>query len=187
MISRASLPYWITAALVLATAVTLLAMGRVPICTCGYVKLWHGQTMTSESSQHIFDWYSPSHLLHGLIFYAALTPFAARLSIGWRLVIATIVECAWEILENTDAIIQRYREVTISLDYFGDSVINSTFDILSMIFGFWLALRLPVWASVAILIGFELLTAYVIRDGLTLNVIMLLYPIESIMEWQGGI
>ena len=186
MITRQTLPYWITAALVLATAATLLFMGRVPICTCGYVKLWHGQTMSSENSQHLMDWYTPSHLLHGLLFYAALWLVARPVPLGWRLVIATIVECAWETLENTDAVIQRYREVTISLDYFGDSVINSIFDILAMLAGFWLARRIPVWASVAIVIGFELLTAIVIRDGLALNVIMLLYPLELIMDWQGA-
>lgn len=186
LISRSALPYWITAAIVVATAATLLAMGRVPICTCGYVKVWHGETMSSENSQHLMDWYTPSHLLHGLLFYWALTLVAGRMSIGWRLVIATIVECGWELLENTNAIIERYRETTISLDYFGDSVINSTFDILSMIFGFWLAQRIPVWASVAIVIGFEVLTAYVIRDGLTLNIIMLLFPLDAILVWQGA-
>ena len=186
IIPRSALPNWITAAIVLATAATLLAMGRVPICTCGYVKLWHGETMSSENSQHLFDWYSPSHLLHGLIFYAALWPFAGRIPVGWRLVIATIVECGWELLENTDAVIERYRETTISLDYFGDSVINSTFDILTMLFGFWLAQRIPVWASVALVIGFEVLTAYLIRDGLALNIIMLLYPLEAIKAWQAA-
>lgn len=184
--SRQTLPYWLTAALVLATAATLLAMGRVPICTCGYVKLWHGETMSSENSQHLMDWYTPSHLLHGLLFYGFFWLVAHRIAFGWRLVIATLLECAWEITENTDAVIQRYREVTISLDYFGDSVINSVFDILTMILGFWLARRIPVWASVAIVIGFEALTAVIIRDGLGLNILMLLYPLEPVMEWQGG-
>jgi len=186
MISRQTLPYWITAAIILATAVVLLAMGRVPICTCGYVKLWHGETMSSENSQHLMDWYTPSHLLHGLLFYAALWLAVPRISLEWRLVIATIVECAWEILENSNLVIERYRTVTMSLDYFGDSVINSTVDILTMVFGFWLARRIPVWASVMIIIGFEVLTAIVIRDGLTLNVIMLLFPIEAILDWQGA-
>jgi hypothetical protein len=187
MDTRRSLPYFTVAGITLAAAALLLWMGRVPICKCGYVKLWHGETMTSENSQHLFDWYSPSHLLHGLIFYAVLWLVARRLSIGWRLVIATIIECAWEILENTNAVIERYREVTISLDYYGDSVINSVFDILAMLFGFWLAGRIPVWASVAIVIGFELLTAYIIRDGLALNVIMLLYPLDAVRDWQGGL
>ena len=186
MLTRQSLPYWITGALILGTAITLLLMGRVPICTCGYVKLWHGETMSSENSQHLMDWYTPSHLLHGLIFYAALWLVARRLSFGWRLAVATVVECAWEILENGDAIIERYREVTISLDYFGDSVINSVADILAMVVGFYLARLLPVWASVGLVIGFEVLTAVVIRDGLALNIIMLLFPLEAILEWQAG-
>lgn len=179
-------PYLIVAGVALATAAILLAMGRVPICTCGYVKLWHGETMSSENSQHLMDWYSPSHLLHGLIFYAALWLVARRLSVGWRLVIATLVECGWEILENTNAVIEHYRAVTISLEYYGDSVINSMMDIAMMWLGFWLARRIPVWVSLALVVGFELLTAWVIRDGLALNVLMLLYPIEAVKTWQGG-
>ena len=142
--------------------------------------------MSSENSQHLLDWYSPSHLLHGLIFYGALWLVARRLSVGWRLVIATLVECGWEILENTNAVIEHYRTVTISLDYYGDSVINSMMDIAMMWLGFWLARRIPVWASVTLVVGFELLTAWVIRDGLALNVLMLLYPIEAVKTWQGG-
>lgn len=187
MVTRGRLPYALAACVILATAAVLLAMGRVPICTCGDIKLWHGETMSSENSQHLTDWYTPSHLLHGLIFYAALSPLAARLAFGWRLFIAAIVECGWEIAENTNAVIERYREVTISLDYYGDSVINSVFDILAMIAGFWLARRIPVPASVALLLGFELLTAYVIRDGLMLNVLMLVHPLDDVREWQGGL
>ena len=183
---RSYTPHALTAFIILATAVWLLAIGRVPICDCGYVKLWHGETMSSENSQHIADWYTPSHIIHGLLFYAALWFIARRLSVGWRLTIATAVECAWEIVENSDAIIERYRAVTISLDYYGDSVVNTVSDILAMIFGFALARFLPVWASAALVIGFEVATAFIIRDGLVLNVLMLLWPLESVMEWQSG-
>ena len=167
-------------------ASVLLAMGRTPICTCGYVKLWHGEVISAENSQHLLDWYSPSHVLHGLLFYLALHYLAPRLAFGWRLVAAAAVEAAWEIVENTPWIISKYREDTIALDYFGDSVINSLSDMSMMVLGFMIASRAPVWVSVALFIAAEVIVGLIIRDGLILNIIMLLWPLEAIRQWQSA-
>ncbi len=186
MQARRTFPVWLTAAAVIAAALVLLAMGRNPICTCGYVELWHGEVNSSGNSQHLSDWYTPSHLIHGFLFYWIFWLIAPKAPLGWRLLAATLVEAGWEILENSPMIIDRYRAVTISLDYYGDSVINSVSDILTMIVGFLLASRLPVWLTVAIAIGFEVLTTVLIRDGLTLNVLMLIWPIDAVRVWQAG-
>ncbi len=179
-------PFLIVAGIILMAAAYLLWIGREPICKCGYVKLWHGQVVSSENSQHISDWYTPSHIIHGFLFFGALWLVARRLTFGWRLVIATLLEAAWEVVENSDAIIERYRAVTISLDYYGDSVLNVVADILAMILGFWLASRLPVWATVALIVLAEGMTMWIIRDGLALNVLMLIYPLEAVANWQAG-
>jgi len=173
-------------AIVATTAVVLLAMGRVPICQCGTVKLWHGVVVSSENSQHVTDWYTPSHIIHGMLFYGAAHWLLPRWGMLPRLAVATIVEAAWEIAENTEAVIQRYREATIALDYFGDSVINSVSDIGAMWIGFALAARLPVWLTVTLALAFEVGVAWVIRDNLALNVLMLLWPLDSVKAWQAG-
>ncbi|KAA0972218.1 DUF2585 domain-containing protein [Aureimonas fodinaquatilis] len=181
-------PLWwlVVLTIVLLMAATLLAMGRVPICECGTIKLWHGAVVSSENSQHISDWYSPSHFIHGLLFYWVTWLLLRQKSMGLRLAIATAVEALWEIVENTDMVINRYREATIALDYFGDSVLNSVSDAGFMIIGFLFASRMPVAVSVGIAVFFELLTAYIIRDNLTLNIIMLIWPMDWIRVWQGG-
>ncbi|MEM7399923.1 MAG: DUF2585 domain-containing protein [Pseudomonadota bacterium] len=176
----------IAAAMIVVTALVLYAMGHPWICKCGTVKLWHFQVVSSENSQHIVDWYTPSHIIHGFLFYFLFWLIAPKASFGTRLILAIGVEAAWEIIENTDYVIDRYREATVALDYYGDSVLNSVSDIFFMIWGFMLAARLPVWLTVTLAIAFEIFTGIMIRDGLALNVLMLLWPSETVLQWQNS-
>lgn len=165
------------------TAAVLAAFGQPWIAPDAPVALWGDGSTTS---QQFFDWYTLSHIIHGFLFYFALWLVARRQSMGLRILIALVVEAGWEILENTPWIIDRYRDVTVSGDYVGDTILNSMCDILAMLVGFFIAARLPTWLTIVIAIVLEVLAAWVIRDNLALNVIMLIYPMDGILAWQQG-
>ena len=174
---------WLLSFAVLAVAGAILyLMGRNALCTCGRVDLW-GE-VGPEQSQMLLDWYSFSHLVHGFLFYALLAWIAPRLDVRWRFGLAMAVEAAWEVVENTPLVIDRYREATAALGYEGDSILNSLSDIVMMALGFLLARKLPVWASIGLVVIVELIPLLIIRDNLTLNVWMLLWPTDWLRDWQ---
>ena len=177
-------PAWALLVVLGAAILILLAMGRPPICTCGTIALWGYAGPTQ--SQMLADWYSPSHIVHGFLFYAFLHAFFGKRSIERRFLAALLVEAAWEIAENTPMVIDRYREATIALGYSGDSILNSASDIAMMALGFLAARRLPLWAGIAIVILLETVPLIVIRDNLTLNIWMLLAPNDALRAWQAG-
>jgi hypothetical protein len=169
-----------------ATVAILWAMGRPPICTCGTVDLWVNQGDSPKTSQMLADWYSPSHVIHGFLFYAFLWLVARRRPVERRFLIALVLEITWEILENTDWAINRYREATIAIGYTGDSILNTMSDIGMMALGFWLARRLPVWVTVLAMVALELAALAAVRDNLTLNVWMFVLPTDAVRDWQAG-
>jgi len=178
--------YALAASFVIAAALIEFGMGRVPVCTCGRVALWHGVVQSAENSQQLTDWYTFTHIIHGIGFYVVLWLIARRLPPEIRFVLAVLMEAAWEIVENTPLIINRYRAATISLDYYGDSIVNSMSDIVAMMLGFWLARTARVWISLGFVIVMEIAVALVIRDNLALNILMLIHPFDAIKQWQLG-
>ncbi len=172
--------------IVAAAAALLLAMGRPPLCTCGTVDLWVNLGDSPKTSQMLADWYSPSHIIHGFLFYAFLWLVARRQPVERRFLIALVAEIAWEILENTDWAINRYREATIAIGYTGDSILNTLSDIGMMALGFWLARKLPAWLTIALAVALEAAALVAVRDNLTLNIWMFLFPTDVIRNWQAG-
>lgn len=172
------------AGILLVTGVLLSAMGHSLVCGCGTLRLWDGQITTAENSQHLTDWYSFSHLLSGLILYAFLRLVAPRWTLNKRLVVAAMIAAGWELGENTPFLIERYRDVTVSVNYYGDSIVNALTDVVAALAGFGLAAVLPVWGSVALFLGTEALTAWAARDGLVLSVVMVTAPLEALRNWQ---
>jgi hypothetical protein len=177
-------PYAVAFAIFALAAAILFLMGRNPICTCGRIDWWGPVGPTQ--SQMLADWYSLSHLVHGFLFYAALKWLAPHWPVEWRFVAAMAVESAWEVIENTPMVINRYREATAALGYEGDSILNSLSDVAMMAIGFLLARKLPLWASIATVLVLELIPLMIIRDNLTLNVWMLLLPTDWLREWQAA-
>lgn len=173
-------------AIVAAAAVILRSIGRTAFCTCGTISVWTADAWGPENSQQLFDPYTFTHVTHGVLLYALVRIVAGGLSLPTRGVLVVLIESAWEILENTERVIERYRAETMALGYYGDSIFNSVGDILACMVGVVLAARLPVRSTMTLVIGMEVVLTVWIRDSLALNVLMLLYPIEAVKRWQLG-
>lgn len=177
--------YLVSAVLLGAFVLALWFMGQPLICECGYVQIWHSG-VGEQSSKHLFDWYSLSHVIHGFIFYGLISwlfPSWPRIA---RITVAIIPEVAWELIENSPWVIEYYRTQTAAAQYAGDSVVNSLMDVVSMIAGAIYARYFPVWSTIALVILLELAALWAVRDNLTLNVLMFIHPFEAIREWQSG-
>ena len=186
-IKSASLDTWLYALAVLGAAligVTLFQWGQPLICTCGYVQFWVGSVFSSGNSQHIADWYTLSHVVHGLLIVLLGRILLPTWSSQSLLVIAVVTGVAWEIIEHTDWVLNRFRAATLYQGYFGDSVLNAVFDYLWMLAGFFLARSISTAAIVGLILCLELTAAIVARDCLTLTTLMVIYPLESVEEWQ---
>ncbi len=179
-------PWLAVAAILVVTAFLLQQQGRVWWCACGHLNAWAGDIWSSHNSQHLFDPYSFTHVLHGVLFFGLLAWLLPRMPLVWRLTAVIAFEAAWEVLENSQVIIRRYREATIGLGYEGDSIANSMADILCCVLGCLLARRMGFWRSAVLFVVTEVVLLVWIRDNLTLNVLMLTFPVEAIKTWQMG-
>ena len=179
------LPWILTFAATLLMMFLLRVEGRIWWCKLGDYSIYVNEAWnSSHTSQHFLDPYTFTHILHGVMFFWLAGLLFSKLSAAWQFFIAIFVECAWEVLENTNAVIEKYRENTASLDYFGDSIFNSVGDVLACVVGFWIAHKLGWWRSLIFFLLVEIFLLIWIRDGLLLNILMLIYPIEGIKSWQ---
>ncbi|HEX8247883.1 MAG TPA: DUF2585 family protein [Pyrinomonadaceae bacterium] len=178
------LPWLLMSGAVVVMVFQLFYQGRVWWCRNDAYTLWSGAVLSRHNSQHLFDPYTLTHILHGVLYFWIATLIFRRMPLVWRLFLAILVECSWEVLENTNMVIERYRAVTISLDYFGDSIANSLGDVLSCTIGFLIAQKIKLWWSLAFFIITELILLFWIHDSLLLNIVMLVYPIEAVKTWQ---
>jgi hypothetical protein len=183
---KALWPWLVTVAFIAAAVFRLQSTGRLWWCACGQFYLWAGDVCSPHNSQHLFDPYSLTHVLHGIVLCGLLAWACPRLAPGWQMCLAICIETLWEVVENTDVVIERYRALTMALDYRGDTIANSLGDILSCVVGIVLARRLGAWGSLAVFLVIELALLVWIRDSLLLNVVMLICPIDAIKAWQLG-
>lgn len=180
------LPLALAAAFAAAMILQLFRQGRLWWCKLADYAPATAQAWSTHTSQHFFDPYSLTHVLHGVLFFWLTGLIFGKARLAWRFCLAIGLECAWEVLENTNAVIERYREATASLDYFGDSIANSAGDVLACALGFWIASRLRFWRSLAFFLLVEIVLLVWIRDSLLLNIVMLLYPLDAVKAWQTG-
>jgi len=180
------LPWLLILATVILTVLQLRFQGRIWWCNLGDYSPLSSDAWGSHNSQHLFDPYSLTHILHGVLYFWLISLVFRKMPLVWQFFLAIFVESAWEVLENTNAVVEHYRTATLALNYFGDSVFNSFGDVLSSAVGFWIAYKLRFWRSLALFGLTEIVLLYWIRDSLLVNIILLIYPIEAIKTWQGS-
>lgn len=177
-------PWLVALVVVSAMILQLRHQGQIWWCACSHFNLWAGDIWSAHNSQHLFDPYSFTHILHGVLFCGVVTWLLPRVPLAWKVTLVIGMEAGWEVLENSQLIIQRYREATIGLGYEGDSIVNSLGDVLCCVTGFMLARQLGWRCSLVLFMIVELTLLFWVRDNLTLNILMLISPVESIKAWQ---
>jgi hypothetical protein len=183
---REILPWLAIVAVLVVTAFQLRSQGRLWLCSCGYLLLWSGDPWSSDNSQHLLDPYSFTHMLHGFVLCELLAWLVTRLSGVWQLWLAVSIEALWEVVENSEFVIRRYRAETAALGYHGDTIVNSLSDILVCGLGFVLARHLGLRRTLALFVVTEVALTFWIRDSLLLNILMMVYPIDEIKAWQAA-